>query len=147
MGAKRHQMDHFRPQKCIFSPQNFPDSPQISHFGPTQIYGVEKTPKIPYSQPQKPHKKPYNRNGGEGVGKAPKSTIFGPKSGHFDPKIATIDPKKPHFGPTQIYGEEKTPKIPYSQPQKPQKPHKNPINATAVNGCKKTPKSLFLSPK
>ena len=68
--------------------------------------------------PQKPHKKPYNRNGGEWVQKDPKIAVIEPKIGLFDPKISKVDPKISHLNPTQIYGVEKVPKIPYSQPQK-----------------------------
>ena len=109
----------FLTQNCIFSPQNLNNWPQKTSLWPyTNLWG-RKIPKIPYSQPQKPHKKPYNRNGGEWVQKDPKIAVSVPKIRHFDPKISTIDPKIPHFGPTQIYGVEDVPKIPHWTPKTP----------------------------
>ena len=96
-----------------------------------------ENPKNPPLDPKNPIKNPINGRAANGCD----GTIFDPKFGLFDPKISTIDPKKPHFGPTNIYGEEKTPKIPYSQPQK---PHKKPYNR---NGCEWVGKSTIFDPK
>ena len=62
--------------------------------------------------PPKPHKKPYNRNGGEGVGKDPKIAVFEPKIGHFDPKISKVDPNICPLTLNGYLGRRKPPKSP-----------------------------------
>ena len=74
-----------------------------------------ENPKNPPLDPKNPIKNPINGRAANGCD----GTIFDPKFGLFDPKISTIDPKKPHFGPTNIYGVEKTPKILHWTPKTP----------------------------
>ena len=92
--------------------------------------GWRKPPKSPIG-PQKPHKKPYNRNGGEGVGKDPKIAVFEPQIGLFDPKISKVDPKISLLGHTETHREEKSQK---SHIPSPKNPIKNPITVRAVSG-------------
>ena len=73
----------FSPKIGLFDPKISKVDPKISHLNPTQIYGEEKTPKIPYSQPQKPHKKPYKRNGGEWLRKDTEISHFQPQNWTF----------------------------------------------------------------
>ena len=54
--------------------------------------GWRKPKKSPIG-PQKPHKKPYKRNGGEWLRKDPKIAVFEPKIGLFNPKSQQLTPK------------------------------------------------------
>ena len=89
--------------------------PKINPLTLNGYMGWKKPQKSHIPSPKNPIKNPINGRAANGCD----GTIFDPKFGLFDPKISTIDPKIPHFGPTNIYGVEKTPKIPHLTPKTP----------------------------
>ena len=63
------------PKSDILTPKSQQLTPKYLTLALQISMGWRKPPKSSIG-PQKPHKKPYNRNGGEGVGKDPKIDHF-----------------------------------------------------------------------
>ena len=112
------------PKLHIFTPKFPTFTPNISLWPYTNLWG-RKIPKIPYSQPQKPHKKPYKRNGDEWLRKDTKIDHFRSQNRMFWPQNHNNWPQNISLRPYRDSQGRKIPKIPYSQPQK---PHKKPYN-------------------
>ena len=122
MAAKRHQNRPFSaPKLHIFTPKFPRFAPNISLWPYTNLWG-RKIPKIPYSQPQKPHKKPYKRNGGEWLRKDTKIDHFRPQNCIFSPQNFPDSPQISHLTLQIFMGWRK----PQKSPIGPQKPHKKP---------------------